>query len=124
MKQTKTAQSLSLHASTGLERRDTARMATSFGLMYSALDDTGVLMGDGMVIDLSRGGLGIRGNRPVRAGMELTLFFYLPNRADPLFVLQAHVAWTNGRQFGVQFNRLSQREGERLQTLLLAQSRR
>lgn len=124
MKQTKTSLHLPPQPMAMLERRDTARVASSFGLMYSAIDKSEVLMGDGIVVDLSRGGLGIRGNHSVRAGMELTLFFYLPDGEEPLFVIEAVVAWTDGRQFGVQFNRLSQREGERLQAFLLAPSHR
>lgn len=123
MKQMKSPQHVLGHAVAPLGQRTTARVPTTFGLMYSALDKTEVLIGDGMVVDLSRGGLGIRGNRPVRAGLEVTLFLYLPDGEDPLFVLAARVAWSKGRHFGVQFTRLSQCEGKRLQAFLLAQGR-
>jgi Tfp pilus assembly protein PilZ len=79
-------------------------------------------MGDGTVVDLSEGGLGIRGNHPVKVGMELTMFLYLPDGNDPLFVLETNVAWVSGSLFGVEFKKLSLREGNRLQSFLRAQS--
>jgi len=119
MKPIKTAGQAVGHHIPSLERRHADRVATSFGLMYSAVDADDVLIGDGTVTDLSCGGLGIRGNCPVKAGMELTLFLYLPDGDDPLFIVEAYVAWTSGRQFGVRFNQLSLREGKRLHTFLL-----
>ena len=60
-------------------RRQDLRPSVEFGLMYSAQDPSGeLLMGDGMVTDLSPTGLGIRGNACVTPGMELTIFLYLP----------------------------------------------
>jgi hypothetical protein len=61
-------------------RRQSPRPSIEFGLMYSAQDHCGeVLMGDGMVTDLSPEGLGIRGNVSVKQGMDLTIFLYLPD---------------------------------------------
>lgn len=120
MRQTKPVGHRVSHRRTAVERRQDNRMQASFGLMYSALDGAAVVMGDGTVADLSRGGLGIRGNHPVKPGMDMTLFLYVPDGGDPLFVLEASVAWAHGRQFGVQFKQLSLREGKRLQAFLLA----
>lgn len=123
MKQMKVAKRTSAHHSQGsMERRRIPRTPVSFGLMYSGLTGDDVLMGDGIVVNLSKGGLGIRGNHPVQIGMELTLFLYLPDGDDPLFVLNASVAWTSGRQFGVKLMKLSLREGNRLNSFLRAQS--
>ena len=120
MKPTKNAEQVIGPHTSVLERRHADRVATSFGLMYSAVDANAddVLIGDGTVTDLSLGGLGIRGNCPVKEGMELTLFLYLPDGDDPLFIVEAYVAWTRGRQFGVRFNQLSLREGKRLHAFL------
>jgi len=104
------------------EQRRIPRTLVSFGLMYSGISRNDVLMGDGAVIDLSEGGLGIRGNQPVKVGMELTMFLYLPDGNDPLFVLETSVAWTAGSLFGVTFKKLSLREGNRLRSFLRAQS--
>jgi len=105
-----------------MERRHLPRTPVSFQLMYASVSKNDVLMGDGTVVDLSEGGLGIQGNYPVRVGMELTMFLYLPDGNDPLFVLEANVAWSAGSLFGVEFKKLSLREGNRLHSFLRAQS--
>jgi Tfp pilus assembly protein PilZ len=105
------------------EQRGGDRIPLSFGLMYSGLDDSDVIMGDGTVVDLSRGGLGIRGNQPVKAGMELTLFLYLPDKEDPLFIVQTQVAWVHGHRFGVQLQHMTAREEHRLHRFLQSLSR-
>ncbi|MBH0178129.1 MAG: PilZ domain-containing protein, partial [Nitrospira sp.] len=98
------------------------RTPVSFALMYSGISRKDVLIGDGTVINLSESGLCIRGNQPVKVGMELTMFLYLPDGNDPLFVLETGVAWTRGTLFGVEFKKLSLREGNRLRSFLRAQS--
>jgi hypothetical protein len=90
--------------------------------MYSGINGEDVLIGDGSVVDLSEDGLGIRGNCPVNAGMELTLFLYLPNDEEPLFVSEATVAWTAGSLFGVEFKEVSRRDGDRMRAYLYAQA--
>lgn len=81
-----------------------------------------VLIGDGSAVDLSEGGMGIRGNYPVKIGMELTLFLYLPDEEEPLFVSEVVVSWATGSLFGVELKEVSLRDGNRLRTLLRAQS--
>ena len=101
-----------------VNRRQDLRPPVEFGLMYSAQDRSGeILMGDGMVTDLSHHGLGIRGNTSVAPGMELTIFLYLPDGQDPLFVMEARVAWTSGRRFGVEILKMNLRERNRLHFL-------
>ena len=98
-----------------VNRRQAPRPPVEFGLMYSAQDRFGeIIMGDGMVTDLSTTGLGIRGNASVTQGMELTIFLYLPDGQDPLFVMEARVAWTSGRRFGVEILKMNLRERNRL----------
>ena len=106
-----------------VNRRQAPRPPVEFGLMYSAQDHSGeVIMGDGMVTDLSHHGLGIRGNTPVTAGMELTIFLYIPDGKDPLFIMEAKVAWTSGRRFGVEILKMNVRERNRLRHFLYANS--
>ena len=98
-----------------VNRRQAPRPSVEFGLMYSAQDTSGeLLMGDGMVTDLSPTGLGIRGNACVTPGMELTIFLYLPDGQDPLFVMEAKVAWASGHRFGVEILKMNLRERNRL----------
>jgi hypothetical protein len=102
-----------------VNRRQDPRPSVEFGLMYSAQDPSGeILMGDGMVTDLSPMGLGIRGNAPVTPGIDLTIFLYLPDGQDPLFVMEARVAWTSGRRFGVEILKMNLRERNRLSYFL------
>jgi hypothetical protein len=113
-----------LHRTTGpCNRRETDRIPVDFGLMYSALDATGeLIMGDGTVTNLSRNGLRIRGNTAVTSRTELTLFLYLPDGGDPLFVMEARVMWTAGHHFGVRLLKMSVRELNRLHYFLKANS--
>jgi len=90
--------------------------------MYSGFNGEDVLIGDGAVVDLSEGGVGIRGNCPVQVGTELTLFLYLPDEEDPLFILEATVAWSVGSLFGVAFKNLSLPDGNRMRVFLHTQS--
>jgi hypothetical protein len=102
-----------------VNRRQDPRPPVEFGLMYSAQDPSGeILMGDGMVTDLSHTGLGIRGNALVTPGMELMIFLYLPDGQDPLFVMETRVAWSSGRRFGVEILKMNLRERTRLRYFL------
>ncbi|MDF0645369.1 MAG: PilZ domain-containing protein [Nitrospira sp.] len=109
---------------TPCNRREHARIPVEFSIMYSAQPEGGnVLVGDGTVTSLSRQGLGIRGNRSVRIGMELALFLYLPDGQDPLFVTAARVAWTAGHRFGVIITGMNVREQNRLRYFVAGQHR-
>ena len=97
------------------DERQGSRPSVEFGLLYSAENPSGeILMGDGMVTDLSPMGLGILGNASVTPGIALTIFLYLPDGKDPLFVMEARVAWTSGRRFGVELLKMNLREHNRL----------
>ncbi|MGZ8385140.1 MAG: PilZ domain-containing protein [Nitrospira sp.] len=98
------------------------RSCVSLGLMYSGVNGDDVLIGDGSAVDLSGGGVGLPGNCPVKIGLELTLFLYLPDEEEPLFVSEVVVSWTKGSFFGVELNEVSLRDGDRLRALLHAQS--
>ena len=115
-------QSETPYVSNSIERRRMRRSCISLGLMYSGVNGDDVLIGDGSAVDLSEGGMGIRGNCPVKIGMELTLFLYLPDDEEPLFVSEVVVSWTTGSLFGVELKEVSLRDGDRLQALLRAQS--
>jgi PilZ domain len=120
MKQTRTrALGFSHRAHPVCDRRIDRRFPVDFQLMYSAQDEREeLIMGDGSVVDLSNKGLRIRGNMAVKAGLEMTLFLYLPDGQDPLFVLSARVAWSKGHEFGVEILKLNVRERNRLRYFL------
>ena len=106
-----------------LNRRHAERVPAEFNLMYSGQHENGdLLMGDGRVVDLSQNGLGITGTDRVDRGMELTLFLYLPDGQDPLFVMEARVAWVKGHRFGIELLKMALRERNRLQYFLRSNS--
>ena len=115
-------QSEAPYSSHSIERRRVRRSCVALGLMYSGVNGDDVLIGDGSAIDLSEGGVGIRGNCPVKTGMELTLFLYLPDEEEPLLVSEVMVSWTRGSLFGVELKEVSLRDGDRLRMLLRDQS--
>ncbi|SPP63675.1 PilZ domain-containing protein [Nitrospira lenta] len=101
------------------ERREIDRIPLSFSLMYSGSHETDAIMGNGTVVDMSREGLGVRGTQPVTVDMELTLFLALPDKQDPLFVIQAQVAWVTEHRFGLRRKQQSPAASEhRLQRFL------
>ncbi len=123
MKQAKVSNRLDPHQSRrSIERRKLARTKVSFGLMYSGVSGDDVVIGDGAVVDLSETGLGIRGDIPVQVGMELTLFLYLPDREEPLFILEGKVTRSANSLFGVLLDELSLHDGDRLRSFLHTQS--
>ncbi len=77
-----------------------------------------MLIGDGMVTNLSLGGIGIRGNRSVTPGMEVALFIDLPGLKEPLCVAQSRVSWVAGCRFGVELGSLKLEEKKHLHFFL------
>ena len=109
-------------SSHSIERRTMRRACVSIDLMYSGINGEDVLIGDGSAVDLSKCGLGIRGNCPVNVGMELTLFLYLLDDQEPLFISEAMVTWTAGSLFGVEVKEISLHDSDRILSFLRIQS--
>lgn len=84
------------------DRRRIVRVPAQFRLMYSGMDSGQMLIGDGIVTNLSEGGIGICGNRLVKPGMELALFVDLPGLEEPVCISEGRVSWVAGRRFGAQ----------------------
>jgi hypothetical protein len=100
------------------ERRHGSRTPALFSLLYSGMDSGQMLMGDGVVTNLSASGIGIRGNRSVKPGMELALFVDLPGVGEPLCIAQSRVSWVAGRRFGVELGTLKLEEQNHLRFFL------
>lgn len=83
-------------------QRRTERVPAQFSLMYSGMHDGQMLIGNGIVTNLSDSGIGIRGNHIVKTGMELALFIDLPGLEEPVCIAQSRVSWVAGRRFGVE----------------------
>jgi PilZ domain len=83
-------------------RRMTERVPTQFSLMYSGMCDGRMVIGNGIVSNLSKSGIGIHGNHPVKPGMDLSLFIDLPGVEEPICIADSRVSWVSGRRFGVE----------------------
>jgi hypothetical protein len=100
------------------DRRHGNRTPALFSLLYSGMDAGQMLIGDGLVTNLSPGGIGIRGNRSVTPGMEMALFIDLPGLEEPLRIAQSRVSWVAGRRFGVELGTPNLAEKNHLQFFL------
>ena len=83
-------------------RRGTERVPTQFSLMYSGMCDGRMLIGNGVVRNVSKSGIGIHGNHTVKLGMDLSLFIDLPGVQEPVCIAESRVSWVSGRRFGVE----------------------
>jgi hypothetical protein len=96
------------------ERRHGVRTPTILSILYSGMDSGQMLMGDGVVTNLSSSGIGISGDRSVTPGMEVALFVDLPGVEEPLCIAQSRVSWVEGRRFGVELGTLKLEEKNHL----------
>ena len=99
-------------------RRHGSRTPALFSLLYSGMNSGQMLVSDGIVTNLSPGGIGIRGNRSVTPGMEIALFINLPGLEEPLCIAQSRVSWVTERQFGVELGSLKLEEKKHLRFFL------
>ncbi|MDP1769751.1 MAG: PilZ domain-containing protein [Nitrospirota bacterium] len=100
------------------DRRHRSRTPTIFTLLYSGMASSQMLIADGVVTNLSAKGIGIRGNRSVALGMELSLFVDLPGLEEPLCIGQSLVSWVEGRHFGVKLGDMKSEDMHHLQLFL------
>jgi hypothetical protein len=70
--------------------------------MYSGMSDGRMLIGSGVVSNVSKSGIGILGNHLVKRGMDLSLFIDLPGLEEPICIAETRVSWVAGRRFGVE----------------------
>jgi hypothetical protein len=82
--------------------RKTERVRAEFSLMFSGMHDGNMLIGKGIVTNVSESGIGILGNHIVNEGMDLSLFIDLPGIEEPLCIAESRVSWISGRRFGIE----------------------
>jgi PilZ domain len=100
------------------DRRHGSRTPTLFSLFYSYIESGQMLIGDGVVTDLSSNGIGIRGNRSVAPGLEVALSIDLPGMDKPFAISQSRVSWVEGSRFGVEMKTLTLEEKNHLRFFL------
>lgn len=86
----------------GSERRRDPRIGGHFKVRYSGADANKIVIGYGVITDLSRSGFGIEGARGLKRGMELALFLQMPDDDETICIPQVTVSWISGKRFGVQ----------------------
>jgi hypothetical protein len=86
------------------------------------MDGGQMLIGDGTVTNLSERGIGIRGNRLVKPGMDLSLFLDVPDSEEPVCIVHSRVLWVSGRRFGVELLKINREENNQLRFFLLGEA--
>lgn len=102
MSQASIGKSRRTHKPSDDNRRGTERVPAQFSLMYSGMSDGRMLIGNGVVSNVSKSGIGILGNQLVKHGMDLSLFIDLPGIEEPICIAECRVSWVSGRRFGVE----------------------
>ena len=84
-------------------RREKLRKIEALGVdPWGGRFDGRMLIGNGVVNNVSNSGIGILGNHPVKLGMDLSLFIDLPGVEEPVCIAETRVSWVAGRRFGVE----------------------
>jgi len=99
-------------------RRQATRVGGRYNLTFSGMDEDHMIMGEGIVTDLSREGIGVRGNRFVKPGMHLALFIEIPDSEEHFCIPEARVSWMMGGRFGLKVRALSLEDQCRLGDLM------
>jgi hypothetical protein len=100
------------------DRRHGNRTPALLLLRYSGMESGQMLIGEGIVTNLSSSGVGIRGDQSVTPGMEVTLFIDLPGMKEPFCITQSQVSWVAGYRFGVKMPPLTLEEKNHLRSSL------
>ena len=101
----------------GDDRRLDPRLSGQLHLTFSGMDANRMLMETGVVTNLSRDGIGVRSEQPLKSGMELAIFVHCPGSEDYVCIPEARVAWVNGDRFGVSIRMMTPDDQERLHQL-------
>ena len=94
--------------------RKAPRFLTQVRIFLAAGD----IEGEGVVLDLSKGGCRVQCEAELSAGSEITAQIYFPDYAWPLKVQRAIVRWIKADVFGIEFLELLPAQRERLRVLL------
>ncbi|MEW6247022.1 MAG: PilZ domain-containing protein [Nitrospirota bacterium] len=84
---------------TSLDLRDHPRYEVNLAVAYSGDQ----VVGRGVVVNISRGGCGIKADATIPIGTFLELSVDLPPPRSPLHIDLAIVRWSLGKNFGLDF---------------------
>lgn len=80
----------------------------------------GDLCAIGTLVDISREGWRVQGQRPVARGAVLSLNLFLPNQPMPIMIDKAEARWTHGTAFGLALVEMKPDQASRLSDYLIA----
>jgi PilZ domain len=96
------------------EIRKHPRFPVDFGSTFSGEQ----FAGRGTITNLSVGGCSIESKVILTAKSSLAIHIQLPDSRQPLQIDRAVVRWARGNTFGVEFERISQDDTDRLHQLI------
>lgn len=94
------------------------RKITRIRVHFRSFFSSSQIEGEGTVTDLSTKGCKIVSDRLVQPNTALEVWFFLPDRDQPLKVQLAEVRWTKGRDFGLEFLTMRSQDQERIGRVL------
>lgn len=94
--------------------RKTPRFRTQVRIFFTAGD----LEGEGVILDLSKGGCRVQCETTVAVGTEIEAHVYFPDYEWPLKIQRAVVHWVDAEMFGVEFLDLLPAQRSRLRAML------
>jgi hypothetical protein len=109
-------------ADSPVNRRRQPRMDGYFTVTISYVDGGQFILENGVVTNLSHGGIGLQVTRPLKPGMAVAMIIVMPNSEHDLCIPEARVSWATGCRFGVALQTLKADEQHRL--LVLANGHR
>lgn len=92
------------------------RIQTWYGSYYMS----GNLIGRGVVTNLSRTGMRVRGDHSLKPGTDVSLRITVEEHGPPLEIARASVQWANQYEFGVKIQQLSETAAHRIAGLIKA----
>jgi hypothetical protein len=72
----------------------------------------------GMLVDISKNGWRVTGQRAAAKGAVMSVNLFLPDEPMPVMIEQATVRWTDGLEFGLGLNKMRPEEAARLSDYL------
>ncbi len=105
-----------------MELRHVARLAVRCPIAYMSLSARTAIVGEGVVINLSRDGVAIESRVPVQPGIELMCRVYLPDHPKPLLIPRATVRWSRAGKFGLTTTSIGDEDQRRLCTFVVARA--
>jgi len=101
-----------------MERAMIQRKAPRFHAQVRIFFTAGSLEGEGVVLDLSKGGCRVQCEIELMPGTEIDAQIYFPDYEWPLKIQRAAVRWTRGETFGVEFLEMLPAQKSRLWAIL------